>query len=99
MLMLWLVLMERPELADLQTVGQGRRRSYGCDCGVKAPTSGKTYRCVHHCPVVECKYIYLSTTQGTCTLAEHWFTFSVLHFDTFGTFIHTYKYFYFKYHF
>lgn len=23
------------------------------------------------CPVVECKYIYLSTTQGTCTLAEH----------------------------
>lgn len=41
------------------------------------------------CPVVECKYIYLSTTQGTCTLAEHWFTFSVFSFDTFSTFIHT----------
>lgn len=42
MLMLWLVLMERLEPADLHRKGQGRRVFTVFDCGVKAPPSGET---------------------------------------------------------
>lgn len=90
MFMLWLVLMEWLELADLQTQ-KGERRAYICACWVRAPSTDETDRyCMlpektislwlvstEMCVVVECKQWHNVTKYINSTTIQFWSTFTL----------------------